>query len=418
MKISTVTLLFLALLFISYSFGDNPNPKLIGPNDPGQSHFPQFEGLKMHIRCYSSPLSTGKTVLFDAGMPWFCTAFAKVIELLIPEMQDMGIKKACFFDRYGLGWSDLAPQPIQSIEFARRLHGSLQVAGIQGPYIYSAWSWGGVDAQFFALLFPNDIQGLLTIDGTDRGLAFDTAFQANLPYFSAEVDNLMIANPTGQLRIDAENGLIPQSFGWTPDYTPIPANSINYTQEIFLDPSNKFLMASKQEIGIMVPSAQLLDSTYTQSTKQYPLGSIPFHLIVATVSGEYWVVRQEAMAQLSSNSRIHRNNVSSHFVVFDDPEFIIDSLGSLIANINNNPPTTRSGTCSSNASTSSTTSSTTTGFSITTIGTTSASSTSSSISSISSTTGTGQTSISTTSSSVTVVSSSSSSSITSSSSSF
>jgi pimeloyl-ACP methyl ester carboxylesterase len=74
--------------------------------------------------------------------------------------------RACAYDRTGLGWSDLDPEPQDMRQNAEALHTLLGKANVAGPYVLVGHSFGGLYAQMFAERFPDEIVVLVLIEGT------------------------------------------------------------------------------------------------------------------------------------------------------------------------------------------------------------------------------------------------------------
>ena len=72
--------------------------------------------------------------------------------------------QACWYDRAGIGWSDLGPYPRTSAAISRDLHSLLKKAGVPAPYVLAGASFGGLNSRVYAGLFPNDVAGIILID--------------------------------------------------------------------------------------------------------------------------------------------------------------------------------------------------------------------------------------------------------------
>jgi len=73
------------------------------------------------------------------------------------------------YDRAGLGWSDLGPMPRTSGLIVEELHRMLAQAGIAPPYILVGHSFGGLIMPLFAAQYPQEVIGLLLVDGVTPG---------------------------------------------------------------------------------------------------------------------------------------------------------------------------------------------------------------------------------------------------------
>lgn len=70
------------------------------------------------------------------------------------------------FDRLGVGWSDDVDTSIDFDNTANQLHEVLQKCNEKPPYILVAHSFGSLETLHFASLYPNEVAGIVLIDGT------------------------------------------------------------------------------------------------------------------------------------------------------------------------------------------------------------------------------------------------------------
>ena len=61
-------------------------------------------------------------------------------------------------------------QPTTLMSDAADLHALLTAARVTGPYVLVGWSFGGPIARFFASTYPQDVAGLVLVDGTSEYL--------------------------------------------------------------------------------------------------------------------------------------------------------------------------------------------------------------------------------------------------------
>ncbi|EGG23960.1 hypothetical protein DFA_06098 [Cavenderia fasciculata] len=330
-------------LKIGYSNGQPNYPNVansyLGVGDTGISHYPSYLGLKMHIRCYANVTpanAAGPIVLFDAGLPFFSTAWVSIIPGVLQNMVSWNISRACFMDRYGYGFSDPSIFPILTQDYVIRLRGSLQAANLVGKYILVGWSWGSIFCQVYSLTFPKDVVGIMTIDGTDSRWGLIPANQQAIIGYTNTYSNFQDELSEGTLGPIANAGGIDISYGFFPN---ISINSgytqctIEASQKIWL--TNKYLRTAIQEFNIMVVSSALLNFTYAIKPAK-PLKDLPYVNIYQDNGGADWTSRQIFMASLSTNS-IAIATPSSHFFPFTNPSSIISSLSLLASKIATNP---------------------------------------------------------------------------------
>jgi pimeloyl-ACP methyl ester carboxylesterase len=78
--------------------------------------------------------------------------------------------RVCAFDRAGLGASDPQPSsPQTAADVVADLHGALEAAGEAGPFVPVGFSFGGLVAQLFASTYPDQLAGLVLVEGSPPG---------------------------------------------------------------------------------------------------------------------------------------------------------------------------------------------------------------------------------------------------------
>ena len=78
------------------------------------------------------------------------------------------ISRVCAYDRAGTGTSDARPSnaTITSADQAEELHRVLDGAGVAGPFVLLAHSYGGFVARLFAAAYRDETAGLILIDSS------------------------------------------------------------------------------------------------------------------------------------------------------------------------------------------------------------------------------------------------------------
>jgi len=109
----------------------------------------------MHIH----PTGEGApTVLFESGMGASCLSWT----LVQPAVAEFC--RAVSYDRAGHGWSEPAREPRTAQQIAGELRALLDVAGVPGPYVLVAHSFGGYVSSAFAHLYRDEIVGMVLVD--------------------------------------------------------------------------------------------------------------------------------------------------------------------------------------------------------------------------------------------------------------
>ncbi|MGD0345103.1 MAG: alpha/beta hydrolase [Terracidiphilus sp.] len=98
------------------------------------------------------------TILFEAGIG--------ATHLNWRGIQDpiAAIAHTIAYDRAGLGWSSPSRTPRTPGNVAAELHQMLETAGFQPPYVLVGHSFGGLVMRRFALLYPEEVEGVVLVD--------------------------------------------------------------------------------------------------------------------------------------------------------------------------------------------------------------------------------------------------------------
>jgi pimeloyl-ACP methyl ester carboxylesterase len=99
------------------------------------------------------------------------------------------LTRVCVFDRAGQGPSEPAPTvPQTAADIVADLHAALVAAGEAGPFVPVGFSLGGRVAQLFASIYPDEVAGLVLVEGAPPG--WDTVDLTLAPLTEAEREGL------------------------------------------------------------------------------------------------------------------------------------------------------------------------------------------------------------------------------------
>ncbi len=106
------------------------------------------------------------TVVMESGFGWGGSVFSGV------QTKVAKTARLCIYDRAGLGLSDprKPPGPVPAVRVVEDLHALLMGAGIKPPYVLGGWSLGGFFVRLYTKRYPDEVLGLVTLDGTPFGL--------------------------------------------------------------------------------------------------------------------------------------------------------------------------------------------------------------------------------------------------------
>src|ERR687897_609228 len=114
-------------------------------------------GHSLHINCVGQG---SPTVLLDAGSGGFSAQWVRV------QREVSGTTRVCAYDRAGMGWSEMGPEPRDAKQITGELHTLLSKADIEGPYVLVGHSFGGMYMQTYAARYPEEVAGVALVDSS------------------------------------------------------------------------------------------------------------------------------------------------------------------------------------------------------------------------------------------------------------
>ena len=114
-------------------------------------------GYSLHINCVGQG---SPTVVLDAGSGGFSAQWVRV------QREVSGTTRVCSYDRAGMGWSEMGPEPRDARQISSELHTLLGKAGIEGPYVLVGHSFGGMYMQTYAARYPDEVAGVALVDSS------------------------------------------------------------------------------------------------------------------------------------------------------------------------------------------------------------------------------------------------------------
>ncbi len=116
-------------------------------------------GYKLAIECYGSG---SPVIVLDSGFSTPRSAWYWVV----PKLRRT--TRVCSYDRAGLGQSQDRPESIKPTteQIMAELRTLLQKAKLPPPYVLGGWSIGGFDVRYYQHRYPEEVAGLVLVDGT------------------------------------------------------------------------------------------------------------------------------------------------------------------------------------------------------------------------------------------------------------
>ena len=134
-----------------------PSPATAAPTDDIERHV-RCRGYKLYLEC------TGAvdlpTLVYLHGMEGSHDSAQQLPNRLTDHV------RWCAYDRANAGRSDRVEERRLGSAFAHELHALLAAAQVDGPYVLVGASHGGLIAVLYAELYPEDVAGMVLLDGT------------------------------------------------------------------------------------------------------------------------------------------------------------------------------------------------------------------------------------------------------------
>ena len=295
------------------------------------------DGARLNLYCIGSG---SPTVVFDSG--W--GDWAPIWALVQPRIATW--TRACSYDRAGAGFSDAGPMPRTSVRIAEELHSALHNAGINGPYILVASSFGGNNVRVFADLYMPDVAGLVFVEiDTDDLEPVDMQEEDHrgqvefLPEVRACRDAVAEGKPLPPLdRLPgAPNRTCAQMFfrswpevAWSPELND-KLLQIAQTKVAMYDSFISEMEQMPWDEAYLKQHRQSFGSRPLRvlSTGNHGVGSVatPHATSLKHLRYEYEVtLAQSRLLELSSNAKQIFTKNSSEYIQFDEPDTVIDAI--------------------------------------------------------------------------------------------
>jgi pimeloyl-ACP methyl ester carboxylesterase len=111
----------------------------------------------LHIYCAGQG---EPTVVLDAGSGEMSADWVLV------QREVSGTTRVCAYDRAGMGWSEMGPEPRDARRISGELNALLTEAGIEGPYVLVGHSFGGLYAQTYAARYAEKVAGVCLVESS------------------------------------------------------------------------------------------------------------------------------------------------------------------------------------------------------------------------------------------------------------
>ncbi len=259
-------------------------------------------GRTMHLVCVG-PTDTGEpTILLEAGGGGDTLSWDRVL----PGMRST--HRLCAYDRAGLGQSDPPAEASRTaadqVADLRRL---LDGAGVGGPFVIGAHSYGATVAILFTQAYPDEVVGLLFVDPQSPRVTatWRDALPAPAAHEPASITDFRDELET----FDSDPSLNPEHVHLEPSFAEAAA-ALDAPGPLFEDRPVVVLSAE------MTPGPQL---------------GLPSKL--AKTIDDVWVASQQELADESTAGSRETVSGAGHMVQFDRPQAVVDALERILDDV-------------------------------------------------------------------------------------
>jgi len=301
--LSRIMLLIIGLSLVGYIYeplAEAADAKAYPP--PGQ--MVDVGGYRLHINC------TGEgspTVVIESGWGDMSATWGWVQ----PEVAKT--TRVCTYDRAGMGWSELSPEPRNAREYAKELHTLLAKANEPGPYVLVGHSMGAFTVIVYAHDYPAEVSGLVLVDGQDLPTTNVATFQpAPKPGGPITYLTSLLAR-IGLVR------LLPDTFG-----------SIENLPEGDKQAYTAFAVAPRS-IQTFTDEGMGMSEGGAQARAVTSLGALP--LIVLSRGKDQdakHTAAQTALLQLSTDSQQFVADQSGHHIMIEQPDAAVAAIVKMV----------------------------------------------------------------------------------------
>ncbi len=253
-------------------------------------------GHRVHLYCTGS---SSPTVIVAGG------AFSFDWALIQPQVAKF--TRICTYDVSGTAWSDPYPAQTAALSCAERvqeLHQLLENAAIPDPYVLVGFSIGGMAARLFAQDYRASVAGMIIVDHAFPVTASDAAPPHSVSSTSLPV---LVSAP-------------PITFGLEDDR--------NFARLPKLD---RDLHAWATSLHPARPDGETIAHCETALDKRPPsLGAKPLIVISTNNDTPGYHELQQKLLSLSRNSKQVIAENSSHMVIIDQPDLVVDSIRQVV----------------------------------------------------------------------------------------
>ena len=298
---------------------------------PAPGEFFDVGGRKLHIQKQGD---SGPPVILEAGIA------ATILSWRLVDHEIAKFATVYSYDRGGLGWSPANDRPKIARELVEEMRLAMQAAGVPFPRIVVGHSFGGMMMRMYAAMYPEEVSGVVLVDAlpAEEWFPLDERRTTMLRRAVNLTRRGVWLAEHGVVRfslraLEGGNQSIPRLFSFLSG-----GGSVGLTQRVTTQ-IQKFPHAIRGQIRAhwSRPSSFLTMAEYladlpascAQAMVCPDLGDTPLIVLSAEHGQPGHQGRQAKLAKLSSRGDFRVIADSTHWLMLDAPEAIIEAVREL-----------------------------------------------------------------------------------------
>jgi pimeloyl-ACP methyl ester carboxylesterase len=225
------------------------------------------------------------------------------------------ITRICTYDPAGTAWSDRVPEQLNPncTDRVNELHKLLGNAAVNGPYVLVGFSIGGLVARLYAIRHPGEISGIVLADHT---------------FIEADDAKTSPARPSAPVvGLDSPPVLIFK--------TPISLDLEDDQNFAKLPERDRDLHRWALSIHSLRPTPEMAAVCFSEvdaaeRNVSFPFGRKPLAVVSTLYDSARYRELQHQLLMLSHTSKQFVAQNSSHMVIIDEPEMVIQAIKKVI----------------------------------------------------------------------------------------
>lgn len=283
-------------------------------------------GILLFAQTKSTPQMTGK--LIDVGgyrVHLYCTGTGEPAVVVasggfsfdwgLVQPQVAQITRICTYDPAGTAWSDPLPQKPNPncADRVTELHNLLKAADVKGPHVLVGFSIGGLEARLYAVQYPDEVSGMVFVDHA---------------FIDTRDDSPKVEGSIAKSGLDSAPVLISK--------TPITLDIEDDWNFAKLPERDQKLHRWALAIHSFRPTTDMAAVCFSEvdkaeQKKSFPLGNKPVAVVSTLYDSPRYRELQRHLLVLSHKSKQFIADDSSHMVIIDQPEVVIEAIQYVVA---------------------------------------------------------------------------------------